>query len=168
MKRGGKGTHVKYILNSAVITSFGEWDYQSIGVLDAQRWMHKCIHFGCQGTAQWHQEPGCECLHASGQQDGETCRVCQGTGHRHAWQPRWESAIGYTETATALEQLCGLDPGAIPINRIQIKMGPGDEALVFRLALPQGSPRIDPSNKGQIAAHVGAGHWELGLLRHLA
>jgi hypothetical protein len=53
------------------------------------------------------------------------------------------------------------------VNRITIKMNKGDEALVFRLVLPPGSPRIDPKDKGQIMQHVNAGHWELGLLRKI-
>lgn len=71
------------------------------------------------------------------------------------------STIGYEETAVALSQLL-LVP--IKVNRITIKMEPGDEALVFRLVLPPGAPRIDPKDKGSIMSHVLAGHWELGLL----
>jgi len=74
------------------------------------------------------------------------------------------STIGYPETAEALSQLLGRP---VPVNRITISMQEGDEALVFRLVLPAGSPRIDPKDKGQIANHVKAGHWELGLLRRL-
>ena len=71
------------------------------------------------------------------------------------------STIGYEETAEALSQLLNV---YVPVNRITIRMQPKDEALVFRLVLPPGSPRIDPKDKGQIASHVKAGHWELGLL----
>jgi hypothetical protein len=73
----------------------------------------------------------------------------------------FESTIGYEETAEALSQLLGTP---IAVNRKTIVMRDGDEALVFRLVLPPGSPRIDPRDKGQIAQHVEAGHWELGLL----
>jgi hypothetical protein len=100
----------------------------------------------------------CVCDHSSGQVDGETCRACRGSG-----QP-WTSTIGYAETAAALEALLGLPEGAIPVNRVQIAMDPGDEALVFRLVLPAGSPRINPQDKGAIRDMVTAGHWELGLL----
>jgi len=73
-----------------------------------------------------------------------------------------ESAIGYEETAEALSQLLGRP---IEVRRIAITMRAGDEALVFRLVLPPGTPRIDPKDKGQIAKYVNAGYWELGLLR---
>jgi hypothetical protein len=76
------------------------------------------------------------------------------------------STIGYEETALALTELLGL-ASPLPVNRITIKMEPGDEALVFRLVLPPGTPRIDPKDKGAIAQHVKAGHWELGLLKRL-
>ncbi len=74
------------------------------------------------------------------------------------------STIGYEETASALSLLLG---HPVAVNRITIKMNVGDEALVFRLVLPPGSPRIDPKDKGQIMQHVNAGHWELGLLRKI-
>jgi hypothetical protein len=75
------------------------------------------------------------------------------------------STIGYEETALALSEILGRP---VPVNRVTVKMQPGDEALVFRLVLPPGSPRIDPKDKGQIAKHVKAGHWELGLLVRVA
>lgn len=75
------------------------------------------------------------------------------------------STIGYAETAEALAQLTGVP---VAVNRQTIAMVGGDEAVVFRLVLPPGSPRIDPRDKGQIAGHVAAGHWELGLLRRTA
>ena len=75
------------------------------------------------------------------------------------------STIGYEETANALSLLLG---SPVAVNRVTIKMNVGDEALVFRLVLPPGSPRIDPKDKGQIMQHVSAGHWELGLLRKIA
>jgi hypothetical protein len=109
---------MKYILNSAVITSPGRYAYFLITPEEARRW----------------------CL--SG--------------------PPPFSTIGYEETAEALSQLLGLH---IDVNRRTIVMRAGDEALVFRLVLPPGSPRIDPKDKGSIMAHVKAGHWELGLLK---
>ena len=74
------------------------------------------------------------------------------------------STIGYEETASALSLLLG---SPVALNRVTIKMNVGDEALVFRLVLPPGSPRIDPKDKGQIMQHVNAGHWELGLLKKI-
>jgi hypothetical protein len=56
---------------------------------------------------------------------------------------------------------CGL-ASPLPVNRITIKMEPGDEALVFRLVLPPGTPRIDPKDKGAIAQHVKAGQLGAG------
>jgi len=110
----------KYLLNSAVLTSFGFFFYSAITPEEAREWY------------------------------GDGVDVV--------------STIGYEETAQALSQLLGRP---VPVNRITIKMQEGDEALVFRLVLPPGSPRIDPKDKGQIANHVKAGHWELGLLRRL-
>jgi hypothetical protein len=75
------------------------------------------------------------------------------------------STIGYQETADALSELLG-EP--VAVNRITIKMQPGDEALVFRLVLPPGHPRIDPKDKGQIRGVIEAGFWELGLLKRIA
>jgi len=78
------------------------------------------------------------------------------------------STIGYPETAEALTQLLELpEEEKIEVNRITIQMLPGDEALVFRLVLPPGTPRISPQDKGQILKHVKEGHWELGLLKRL-
>jgi len=74
------------------------------------------------------------------------------------------STIGYPETAEALSQLLGVQ---VPVNRTTIQMQPGEAALVFRLVLPPGTPRIQPHEKGRIAEHVRAGHWELGLLRRM-
>ena len=110
----------RYLLNSAVLTDFGTYEYQPVSPEEARRW--------------W----------ASG--------------------PEPTSTIGYEETAAALSQLLNVQ---VAVNRITIKMEPGDEALVFRLVLPPGSPRIDPKDKGQIMKHVKEGHWELGLLRRL-
>jgi hypothetical protein len=75
-----------------------------------------------------------------------------------------QSTIGYEETATALSLIVG-EP--VEVRRVTIKMEPGDEALVFRLVLPPGTPRIDHKDKGRIMEHVRMGHWELGILRRL-
>lgn len=110
----------KYILNSAVLTSPGLYEYRLVGPEEARRWF----------------------------EEGE----------------RPFSTIGYPETAEALSQLLG---HRVEVNRVVIEMQPGDEALVFRLVLPPGTPRIAPEEKGRIAEHVRAGHWELGLLRRI-
>jgi hypothetical protein len=110
----------KYILNSAVLTSFGLFFYTAITPEEAREWY------------------------------GDGAEVF--------------STIGYEETAEALSQVLGRP---VQVNRVTIKMQPGDEALVFRLVLPPGTQRIAPQDKGAIAQHVQAGHWELGLLRRL-
>jgi hypothetical protein len=75
------------------------------------------------------------------------------------------SRIGYEQTAEALSQLLGMP---VPVDRRTITMAPGDEALVFRLVFPPGSPRIDPGDKGRLAEAVLAGHYELGILTRIA
>ena len=110
----------RYVLNSAVITAPGTYEYKRVSPEEAKRW--------------WFSgDPPL-------------------------------STVGYPETAEALSQLLGVP---VQVNRVTIVMEPGDEALVFRLVLPPGTPRIQPHEKGRIAEHVRAGHWELGLLRRL-
>jgi hypothetical protein len=75
------------------------------------------------------------------------------------------STIGYAETAEALGQILGMD---VPVDRRTIRMEPGDEALVFRLVLPPGSPRIAPGDKGALGRALLAKHYELGILRREA
>lgn len=111
---------MKYILNSAVITSPGIYEYQHISNVLAQAWYESS------------EKP--------------------------------ISTIGYEETAVALSELLGHE---IEVNRITIKMKPGDEALVFRLVLPPGTPRISPEDKGRIKEVIKQGHWELGLLKRI-
>jgi len=110
----------KYLLNSAVITTPGIYEYYIITPEQARKWY------------------------------GDGADII--------------STIGYEETANALSLLLG---SPVAVNRVTIKMNVGDEALVFRLVLPPGTPRIDPKDKGQIMQHVNAGHWELGLLRKM-
>lgn len=71
------------------------------------------------------------------------------------------STVGYEETAAALSELLGVE---VPVDRRTVQMQPHDEALVFRLAFPPGTPRIDPKDKGALGRAVLAGHYELGLL----
>ncbi len=75
------------------------------------------------------------------------------------------STVGYEQTADALTQLLGVP---VPVDRRTITMAVGDDALVFRLVFPPGSPRIDPGDKGKLSAAVLAGQYELGLLTRLA
>lgn len=52
-------------------------------------------------------------------------------------QGNFTSAIGHEGTATLMTQLTGVQ---IPVNRVAIKMQPGDIAVVFRMLtrLPEG------------------------------
>ena len=81
-----------------------------------------------------------------------------------ARQGPFVSTVGYEQTAVALSELLGIN---VPVNRVTVRMEPGDEALVFRLVFPPGTPRIDPRDKGALSAHMLAGHFELGLLRRI-
>ena len=109
---------MKYLLNSAVLTSPGEYRYRLITPEEARQW------------------------------DGGQAI----------------STIGYEQTADALSQLLGRP---VKVDRRTITQQPGDEALVFRLVFPPGSPRIDPSDKGRLSAALMAGQYELGLLVRL-
>jgi hypothetical protein len=75
----------------------------------------------------------------------------------------WKSTIGYPETAQALSEITGI---SIPCNRETIKMGMGEEALVFRLIFPQGY-RPDPAKKGNMGKEFILKNCEIGLLRRL-
>ena len=79
---------------------------------------------------------------------------------RWAAEP-FTSTVGYEQTAEALSQLLGMP---VPVDRRTVQMAAGDEALVFRLTFPAGTPRIDPRDKGRLAQAVLDGHYELGLL----
>lgn len=110
---------MRYLLNSAVITSPGTYDYRLVTPAQAKEW-------------------------SSG-------------GFR--------STIGYEQTAEALAQILG---SPVAVDRTMIQMQPGDEALVFRLALPPGTPRIDPGDKGRLSQAVMDGHFEIGILARTA
>lgn len=112
-----RGGTMRYILNSAVITSPGRYEYKLISLEEAKAWLR----------------------------GGD-----------------WESTIGYPETAAVLERLTGV---SIPVNRKIIRMEPGDEALVFRLVFPPGTPRLDPTQKGMVSEEFLLEHCEIGLLR---
>lgn len=133
---------VRYVLNSAVITAPGTYVYGLID-LDAAR--------------AWLTAPCGICLHSSGEMDHLPCRDCEGTGR----QP-FISTVGYVETAEALADLTGV---AIPINRQMIAMKADDEALVFRLNFPPGTPRLTPQTKGLLSPEFILAHCEIGLLK---
>lgn len=117
-----KETTMRYVLNSAVLTAFGRWEYQPLEIPAVQSWLGA--------------DP-------------------------------YVSTIGYAETAQALEEVCGLAPGSVPVQRTTITMQPGDEALVFRLVFPSGY-RPDPTAKGKLGREYILKHSECGLLRRLA
>lgn len=110
---------MRYILNSAVITTEGKYDYRLVSVEQAREWFFSAHSI---------------------------------------------STIGYKETAYALSIL--LDPCgrvSIPVNRLQIRMQSGDEALVFRLTI-----RLDdPSLKGKLDCNFIEKYSEIGILRKL-
>ena len=111
---------MKYILNSAVLTSPGDYRYRLVTADEARQWA-----------------------------DGG-----------------FISTVGYEQTAEALTQLLGVP---VPVDRRTIAMQSGDEALVFRLVFPPGTPRIDPTDKGKLSVgSIMAGNYELGLLSRLA
>ena len=73
---------------------------------------------------------------------------------------KYESTIGYVETAYALATLVGQK---IQLNRKLVKMESGDEALVFRLTCRLG----DPTLKGNLTPEFILQNCELGILRKL-
>lgn len=110
---------MRYLLNSAVITAPGHYEYHLLTVAEARAWVMA----------------------------GE-----------------YLSTIGYVETAEAMTELLDVP---VAVNRTIITMAPREEALVFRLALPSGSPRIAPGNKGALGKALLNRHYELGLLTRL-
>jgi hypothetical protein len=80
-------------------------------------------------------------------------------GEENKWSDEYISALGYEETAEAIFIITGIKP---PVNRIQIKMKPKDEAFVFRLTL-----RPDPSKKGELSKEFILANCEVGWLRRI-
>jgi len=107
---------MRYILNSAVITTPGIYEYRHISMEEAKRWLSK---------------------------------------------PGWTSTIGYEETAVAMEVLLGVKP---EVNRQQIKMKAGNEALVFRLTRRLSQPEM----KGKQGLQMILENHEIGILRKMA
>ena len=71
------------------------------------------------------------------------------------------STIRYRETAHALSALLGR---RIEIRDEQVKMQPGDEALVFRLVFPPGTRGLPTDQKGKVSVQFILDNCELGLL----
>ena len=100
----------QYLLNSSVLTSFGEWKYELLSVESARKL---------------------------------------------ASQGNWISAIGHAATAESLSQLLGVH---VELQRIDIEMQAGDQAIVLRL-----SSRLQHLTDVSIE-QVGQLSWQLGLL----
>ena len=70
----------------------------------------------------------------------------------------FDSTIGYPETAVALSAITGI---CIPVNRHQIYMDTGDEALVFRLTCRMANPEL----KGKLTPAFVLNNCEIGILK---
>lgn len=104
---------MKYVLNSAVVTTPGNYNYRLISPDKAKEWLKN---------------------------------------------NEWESTVSYLQTADALNALTGI---IIPVNKKNIRMRKGDEALVFRLRA-----RLDrPEFKGKIDVKFVLKHCEIGILK---
>jgi hypothetical protein len=81
-----------------------------------------------------------------------------GADEAREWANRGEfvSAVGYPETAELLSALLGVE---VPAQRVEVKMQPGDEALVFRLKV-----RPEPGAKGNLGQDFLLENSEFGLL----
>ncbi len=84
-------------------------------------------------------------------------------GEAAAWlkSREWTSTVGYEETASVMSELFGI---AIPVNRINIKMQSGDEALVFRLVKRLESALL----KGSVSEEFIKNNFEIGVLQKLS
>ena len=73
-----------------------------------------------------------------------------------------EARIGYAETCAALGMV--LDVAAPDVDRRAIRMSPGDEALVFRIALSPDARRLAVRDKGREGIARMVRDCEIGLL----
>lgn len=135
---------MRYLLNSVGITLWGNFSYRPATVEEARDFLSTCA---CGAHRLDHGVPA-----GGGLGDSDPCA---------RFRPPI-STIGYQETADALSALVGLP---VAVDRRTITMAPGDEALVFRVVLPPGAPRIAPGDKGRISQIIHDGQWELGILR---
>lgn len=72
----------------------------------------------------------------------------------------YASAIGYQETADAIETLTGI---RVDVNRIQVSIAKGDEALIFRI-----TKRVkDPNQKGELSKEYILNNYEFGILSRI-
>lgn len=108
---------MRYLLNSAVITTPGTYEYRHISLNEAREWL----------------------------KNGETPY----------------STIGYEQTAQVLSDALKIP---VAVNRVQIKMQTGDEALVFRLTVRL----IDVSLKGRLDDEFIKQNCEIGILKKIS
>lgn len=73
----------------------------------------------------------------------------------------YHSTVRYRETARALSALVGRP---IETRDEQVKMQPGDEALIFRLVFPPGTRGLPTDQKGKVSVQFILDHCELGVL----
>ena len=76
-----------------------------------------------------------------------------------------ESHIGHAETTEALARV--LDVPAPAVDRRPVRLAPGDEALVFRIALPPHARRLTVEAKGREGVERLIAECEVGLLWRL-
>jgi len=81
-----------------------------------------------------------------------------GADEARDWAQRGDfvSAVGYPETAEVLSAVLGVK---VPVQRVEVRMQPGDEALVFRL-----KTRPEPGSKGNLGQDFLLENSEFGLL----
>lgn len=72
----------------------------------------------------------------------------------------WTSTVGYDETARVMSEILGV---SVPVNRVNILLEPGDEALVFRLV-----KRLEFSEmKGRLGDDFIRANFEIGIFRRV-
>jgi len=76
----------------------------------------------------------------------------------------YRSTVGYPQAAEALEAILG---HPVPVRRVAATLRLTDEALVFRLVFPPGSPLPDPRRRDWIPAAIAEHLYELGLLKRI-
>ena len=76
----------------------------------------------------------------------------------------YHSTIRYAETARALSALLGR---RIETRDEQVKMQPGDEALIFRLVFPSGTRGLPMDKKGKVDVAFVLDNCEIGVLERL-
>ena len=77
----------------------------------------------------------------------------------------YHSTIRYVETARALGALVGRP---IQTRDEQVKMEPGDSALVFRLVFPPGTRGLPIDRKGKVSTRFILDNCEIGILERVS